>query len=482
MLLNCGQPLPLLRHTDVPPRVKENFILTGYRFPNYTLKDCLLSAFRPTNETGNFWTHFLPVFIFFYYFVEVFGWEGAPHRDAPFFYPLWTYFIGVFCLLMASSMAHLLNSMSLVVREVCFFVDYGTISAYTVGSSLAYYYYIHPRAGIAHTVEHNGSIMDLKHDPAAAPVSSYAIPEFSKFFETFYIPSTCVVAIICVLSCCNTRQRWRQHRYIIRTLVFLLPFLISSTPVFYRLLTRSPYSHNSSSFAASTAMSTFFYRHCFWLLVSAVFNISKLPERLAPGRFDIWGHSHQWFHCCTFLSILDELHMIKTEVRAILLSSTLLLSPATLPCLPGPTIASTYGVMLLLQTTIVSIIMWFSWCASCIYGPHKVQLAKEYPKKYLKCHWSLICILTTVVCTCIQSHTTKRSAQIKHYLISRTHFTALFLIFKLRGRNWGQQEMKGLSSELTSGLLSAWVDTERPQQFFPWAAPARSNRMSEQQR
>lgn len=379
MRLNCGQPLPLLRHTDVPPRVIENFILTGYRFPNYSLKDCLLSAFRPTNETGNFWTHFLPVFVFFYYFVEVFGWENAPNGNDPFFYPLWNYFIGVFCLLMASSLAHLLNSMSIVVREVCFFVDYGTISAYTVGSSLAYYYYIHPRAGLGDTQEQTSPQVDLKE--------SYATLDFGIFFDNFYIPSACVVAIVCVLSCCNTRQRWRKHRYVIRTLVFLLPFFISSTPIFYRLLTKSPYPHQSFSFASSSTMAIFFYRHCFWLLLSAVFNISKFPERLAPGKFDIWGHSHQWFHCFTFLSILDELHMIKAEVKAILLSPTLLLSPDQAPHLPGPTIVSTYGVMLLLQTTIVSIIVGFSWKANCIYGPQRDQLAKDHRRKYAKCHW-----------------------------------------------------------------------------------------------
>ncbi|CAG5929625.1 unnamed protein product [Menidia menidia] len=362
MLLNCGQPLPLLAHTDVPPRVIENFILTGYRFPNYSLRECLLSAFRPTNETGNFWTHFLPVFVFLYYFVEVFGWERAPDSGAPFFYPLWNYFIGVFCLLMASSMAHLLNSMSLVVREVCFFVDYGTISAYTVGSSLAYYYYIHPRAGIVEPGGPRGS------------------PDFSLFFDSLYIPSACVVAIICVLSCCNTRQRWREHRYVIRTLVFLLPFLVSSSPVFYRLLLcRSPCAAGTPGY---------FYRHCLWLLVSALFNISKLPERLAPGRFDIWGHSHQWFHCCTFLSILDELHMIKAEVRAILLDPDLGLPPAGPARLPGPTVASTYGVMLFLQTTIVSIIAGFSWRANRIYGPLRDQLEKQHPERNPKAHLS----------------------------------------------------------------------------------------------
>ncbi|CAL1590662.1 unnamed protein product [Knipowitschia caucasica] len=376
MLLNCGQPLPLLRHTDVPPRVKENFILTGYRFPNYSLKDCLLSAFRPTNETGNFWTHFLPVFIFFYHFVEVFGWENAPNGDDAFFYPLWNYFIGVFCLLMASSLAHLLNSMSIVVREVCFFVDYGTISAYTVGSSIAYYFYIHPRAGL----------QEVPQTQPETTRSSYASLDFDLFFEALYIPIACAVAIICILSCCNTRQRWRKYRYVIRTLVFILPFFVSSTPVFYRLLTISPYSDKTSSFASSNTMASFFYRHCFWLLLSAVVNISKVPERFAPGRFDIWGHSHQWFHCFTFLSILDELHMIKAEVRAILLSPSLLLGPESSPRLPGPTVASTYGVMLLLQTTIVSVIAWFSWKANRIYGPQRDQLLKDHPHMHQKCH------------------------------------------------------------------------------------------------
>nr|XP_057922285.1 membrane progesterone receptor epsilon [Doryrhamphus excisus] len=350
MLLNCDHPLTLLSYSDVPPRVIENFILTGYRFPNYSFRDCILSAFRPTNETGNFWTHFLPMFVFAYYYAEVFDWEGSPSGGHPFFYPLWNYFLCVSLLLMCSSLAHLLNAMSLVVREVCFFVDYGTISAYTVGSSLAYHYYIHPRPGVVETKGNTTHIGDLNSSA------------FQLFFETLYIPSACVVAVICLLSCCNSRQKWRRHRYAIRTLVFLLPFLVSSTPVFYRLI-QSPYS----------TASIFFYRHCLWLLVSAVFNISKVPERLAPGQFDIWGHSHQWFHCCTFLSILDELHMIKSEVRVILDDS------ATLP--PGPTVAATYGVMLFLQTTIMSIIVAFSWNANCIYGPLRDQLAKKQ-----KCH------------------------------------------------------------------------------------------------
>ncbi|KAL2079438.1 hypothetical protein ACEWY4_025182 [Coilia grayii] len=374
--------LPLLRHTDVPARVTENFILSGYRFPNYSLRQCLASAFRPTNETGNFWTHFLPIFIFTFHFQEVFGWEGAPTPSDPFFYPFWNYLLGVCCLLLASSLAHLLNSMSLIIREICFFVDYGTISAYTVGSSLAYYYYIHPRAGLppleagAHNVSWLASSSSSLSSSSSSSVSSW-LPEFQMFFDRFYVPCSCLVAIICVLACCNTRQRWRTYRYAIRTLVFLLPFFVSSTPIFYRLLSPCPYPSSSASSAAASTTACYFYRHCFWLVVSALFNISKVPERLCPGAFDIWGHSHQWFHCCTFLSILDELHMIKAEIRALFLHPTLVLPPAVPAQLPGPGLLTTYGIMVFLQVCIASIIAWFSWEAYGIYAPQQKQLKQQ---------------------------------------------------------------------------------------------------------
>ncbi|XP_036404269.1 membrane progesterone receptor epsilon [Megalops cyprinoides] len=372
MILGCGRPAqPLLRHTDVPQRVTESFILSGYRFPNYSLRECLASAFRPTNETGNFWTHFLAVFVFAFHFLELFAWDSTPSFSDPFFYPLWNYFIGVFCLLMASSLAHLLNSMSLLIREICFFVDYGTISAYTVGSALAYFYYIHPQAGIAGAGFANATQRG-RGAPGGPSPQSLALPsppshpEFHVFFESFYIPSACLVALICTLACCNTRHRWRRYRYVIRTAVFLLPFVVASTPVFYRLLRPSSSPSSSSSSSSQDMLAPYFYRHCFWLAVSALFNISKFPERLSPGSFDVWGHSHQWFHCCTFLSILDELHMIKAEIRALGLHPVLALpAPPSRPHphIPGPTLGSTYGVMFALQGCIAGIISWFAWNA-----------------------------------------------------------------------------------------------------------------------
>ncbi|KAJ1079979.1 hypothetical protein NDU88_000201 [Pleurodeles waltl] len=350
----------LLRHTEVPACMAENFILSGYRIPNCSFGEYLGSAFQPTNETGNFWTHFLATFVFAFYFLELFWWENSAPVLDPFYYPFWSYFIGVCGLLVVSSMAHLFNSMSIVVREICFFVDYGTISAYTVGSSLAYFYYINPRTGMAS----DGSVpwlgntpltsMDESKElaptldalsPSAAWYPAWLLPVGSAlarvgwWFEALYVPTACLLALVCTLACCCSRQQWPRYRYIIRTLVFLLPFVVVSTPVFYKLYMG----------ACSSSLALFFTRHCLWLLVSGVFNICKIPERFSPGKFDIWGHSHQWFHFFTFMSILDELHMIKEAMKGL---------EGDLP--RPPTFLATFGVMLVLLLGLAAIVLWFA--------------------------------------------------------------------------------------------------------------------------
>uniref|UniRef100_A0A8D0B1B3 Progestin and adipoQ receptor family member 9 n=1 Tax=Salvator merianae TaxID=96440 RepID=A0A8D0B1B3_SALMN len=332
----------LLRSSEVPPSITESFILSGYRCPGYTFAQCLGSAFRPTNETGNFWTHFLAVFIFAFHFLEHPWATGPGGLVDPFYYPLWSYCLGVCALLVASSMAHLLNSMSLPIREICFYVDYGTISAYTVGSSLAYFYYIHPRgAPLSAPGAANRSLSPWPGGAEGPGWLSAGTGRLGAWFETLYVPTACLIALFCTLACCSTRLQCPRYRYLIRTLVFLLPFAVVSIPVFRKLW----------GAGGGPETSRFFLRHCFWLLASAIFNVSKIPERFSPGKFDIWGHSHQWFHCCTFMSILDELRMIQGEIREL---------QAGRPLLPrAPTFLSTFGVMLLLLALLAGIVGWF---------------------------------------------------------------------------------------------------------------------------
>uniref|UniRef100_A0ABM5GNC4 Membrane progesterone receptor epsilon-like n=1 Tax=Pogona vitticeps TaxID=103695 RepID=A0ABM5GNC4_9SAUR len=325
-------PGRLLRAAEVPASMTERFILSGYRGPGESAAQCLASAFRATNETGNFWTHFGALLLFAVHCRQPPpGPEGPPPPPA-FFYPLWSYCLGVGGLLAGSSLAHLFSALSPEARELCFYIDYGTISAYTVGAALAYFYYIYPprRApgpGGNHSAGAGG--------PCA--LAGGAGP-LGAWFEALYLPSACLSALLCTLACCASRRQWPRHRYLVRTLVFLLPFLVVSLPVFHKLWRAGGGQRTGACFL----------RHCLWLLASGLFNVSKIPERFLPGRFDIWGHSHQWFHCCSFLSILEELRMIRAEIQE------------AQPALPRePTFLSTFGVMLLLLALLAGIVAWF---------------------------------------------------------------------------------------------------------------------------
>ncbi|XP_071670030.1 membrane progestin receptor gamma isoform X2 [Patagioenas fasciata] len=53
----------LLSIHQVPKGYREQGILFGYRPPQSSATDCLLSAFQMTNETLNIWTHFVPAWV-----------------------------------------------------------------------------------------------------------------------------------------------------------------------------------------------------------------------------------------------------------------------------------------------------------------------------------------------------------------------------------------------------------------------------------
>ena len=52
--------MTMLRIDQVPEHFHELFIISGYRSPRSSATQCLVSMFQPTNETLNFWTHFIP--------------------------------------------------------------------------------------------------------------------------------------------------------------------------------------------------------------------------------------------------------------------------------------------------------------------------------------------------------------------------------------------------------------------------------------
>lgn len=53
-------PLELKEHHDMPAFCRERHIYFGYRPNPNSISYCIKSILHPTNETMNFWTHFIP--------------------------------------------------------------------------------------------------------------------------------------------------------------------------------------------------------------------------------------------------------------------------------------------------------------------------------------------------------------------------------------------------------------------------------------
>ncbi|KAF2151209.1 Hly-III related protein [Myriangium duriaei CBS 260.36] len=51
------------------------------------------------------------------------------------------------------------------------------------------------------------------------------------------------------------------------------------------------------------------------LLIGVGLFVGRLPERLSPGRFDIWGHSHQLFHMCAVAGTASHVVALKVGLE-----------------------------------------------------------------------------------------------------------------------------------------------------------------------
>nr|XP_048720543.1 membrane progestin receptor epsilon [Caretta caretta] len=326
---------PLLRWDEVPDDFVECFILSGYRRLHCSAQECLASVLQPTNETLNFWTHFIPLLLFLSKFCRLFFLSGAGELPFhhPFLLPLWCYASGVLLTFAMSCTAHVFSCLSLRLRAAFFYLDYASISYYGFASTVAYSYYLLPglrlldaRAMSRYLQQRLGWQLDC-----SLPIALYS---------ALVLPVAFVLAVTCTVACCKSRSEWCAYPFAIRTFVFAMP-LSMACPIMLESFLFDLRGQNPTLFV-------YFYRRYFWLLVAAFFNVSKIPERIQPGLFDIIGHSHQLFHIFTFLSIYDQMYYLEEGLLQFLKSP-----PAS------PTFLGTIGYMLLLMLCLGMVIRKF---------------------------------------------------------------------------------------------------------------------------
>lgn len=307
---------------QVPKVFHEDGIISGYRHPCSSATDCVLSLFQLTNETLNIWTHFLPTWYFLYKLLTVVLMQDA-WRDV-FTWPLLVFLVSACMYPLASSCAHTFSTMSARARHVCFFFDYGALSFYSLGSAITY--------------------------------SAYVIPDkwVNSTFHLYYIPIAVLNTIICTALACYSRfPECQTPKYgrTLRVLAFAYPYLFDNIPVFYRIFVCA------GEGCTDNGTNTLHYWHTSLAFLTGFLFATHLPERLAPGCFDYFGHSHQLFHVCGIIGTLFQMQAIEMDMT---LRRQWLLVHA-----PPITFANTIGAGLLCVLFSLCVIYTFSLPLYC---------------------------------------------------------------------------------------------------------------------
>ena len=265
----------------VPDQYKEPFILTAYRQPYSSFLDCIVSAFRPSNETFNIWTHFIPFLAFTFFFWDTFPSKMWPlSAIEPRFYPLLSEQVSVLAYLLCSSIAHTFNCMSPKTRHTCFYIDYMAICMFGSGTASATFYYLRP----------------------------LTLDFFLYRSAHLFIGLNSLLSIGVAYVLCMSRHKWEKQKYQVRTIAFLTLFVYTHAPSMYR--------HAECVFFDQECTRGLNYLVLLWLAFfgAAFFNASRLPERIFPVTFDVVGHNHQLMHMLTAFGTLAHFWAIHIDL------------------------------------------------------------------------------------------------------------------------------------------------------------------------
>ena len=254
--LSCARETRLILYEDLPVPWQGNpHILKGYRF-NETTLECMLSAFRPSNETVNIWTHAIG-----FLFVLAVAFYVYPTSAT---YPLSTrwdvliaacFFAAASKCLLCSIMWHTMNSIAdkcLLDRFAC--VDYSGIALLVAASILSTEWTAFYCEPLSRTIYMSltiilgvaGSILPWRESFNRADMSWFRVLFYIVLSATGFAP---------VLQLNYTRgYEWTFY--------------------FYAPITKSV---------------------CVYI-VGAVIYALRVPEKWWPGTFDFVGGSHNIWH------------------------------------------------------------------------------------------------------------------------------------------------------------------------------------------
>ncbi|VDL99614.1 unnamed protein product [Schistocephalus solidus] len=245
--------------------------MNGYRPPS-SWKQCMSSLFYLHNESFNAWTHIVPIPIFLYIFLsEIFF--GKPNIA------LSVYLFSVLCFLMGSSFAHTFCCQTSLSKDAFFIVDYIGLGIFSHGSGIAYVTFAMP--------------LEF-HSLNCFPVTS---------------PAILLTALSCVLSMWGV---FHFFRHILRLASFAVPGLLISIPVLFKVYSCYVPRQYPNGYCESSVFWSLQMLSC---CAAVVFYLSRIPERFYPGKFDVIGHSHNFFHIFSLFGLYYQYQAILLDKR-----------------------------------------------------------------------------------------------------------------------------------------------------------------------
>ncbi|EDO18417.1 hypothetical protein Kpol_1032p9 [Vanderwaltozyma polyspora DSM 70294] len=259
----------LVTWEHLPDWQKDNeHILSGYVKETNSIKACLHSLLFIHNESVNIFSHLVPAFCFMTTIIfDKYVVERYPTTTLKDYLMLDLFLFGAFTCLMMSSAFHCLKAHSPYVSSFGNKLDYLGIVVLIVSSMSSILYY---------------GFYD----------NSFLYFTFSAITFTF--------GLSCAVVSLGERFRAREWRPY-RAAMFVAFGLSALLPIF-------------AGFLYYGVQETTIRVQLKWVVLEGVFYIFgallygvRFPERLKPGMFDIWGHSHQLFHILVVVAALCHL-------------------------------------------------------------------------------------------------------------------------------------------------------------------------------
>ncbi|KAH8383561.1 hypothetical protein KR009_009314 [Drosophila setifemur] len=257
-------------YKNLPKWLQDNdFLHRGHRPPLPSFRACFKSIFRVHTETGNIWTHLLGCIAFIgvaLYFISRPSVEIQTQEKIVF----GAFFVGAIVCLGFSFAFHTLSCHSVEMGRLFSKLDYCGIALLIMGSFVPWLYY---------------------------------------GFYCHYQPKVIYLSVVCVLGVLSiVVSLWDKFSEPalrpLRAGVFMSFGLSGVIPAIHYSIMEGWFSQMSRASLGWLILMGLLY------ITGALLYALRVPERWFPGKFDIWGQSHQIFHILVIAAAFVHYHGI----------------------------------------------------------------------------------------------------------------------------------------------------------------------------